>query len=102
LDISIDSVWLGWRLRSSFTYPDSTVVNTTYTARNQVKEIKRGSTVLAAYTYDLAGNRLTKELENGTIATSTYDDKGQLTLLAHEKNGATQAAFGSTGSVLGY
>jgi RHS repeat-associated protein len=75
-------VWLGWRLRSSLTYPD-------------------GSTVLAAYTYDLAGNRLTKELENGTIATSTYDDKGQLTLLAHEKSGATQAAFGYTYNSVG-
>jgi uncharacterized protein RhaS with RHS repeats len=58
--------WLGRRLRSSLTYPDGSVVHYTYTARNQLKEIKRGSTVLVTYTYDLVGNRLTKELENGT------------------------------------
>jgi hypothetical protein len=73
LDISIDLVWLGWRLRSSLTYPDGSVVHYTYTARNQLKEIKRGSTVLVTYTYDLAGNRLTKELENGTIADSVQN-----------------------------
>jgi RHS repeat-associated protein len=94
-------VWLGWRLRPSLTYPDGSVVHYTYTARNKVKEIKRGSSVLVTYTYDLAGNRLTKTLENGTIATSTYDDKGQLTLLAHEKSGATQAAFGYTYNSVG-
>jgi len=83
--------------RQSLTYPDATVVNYAYSARNQVKEIEAvGPPPLATYTYDFNGNRLTKNLENGTTTTYTYDVASRLTNIAHKKGSTNLATVGYT------
>ncbi len=70
------------------TYPDGMVQAIDYTARNQVATMSvDGPPPLASFTYDPAGNRLSKTLENGTVTTSTYDISGLLTGLTHANGG---------------
>jgi RHS repeat-associated protein len=59
-----------------------------YTGRQQVKTIGYNGALAASYTYDLAGNRLTRTLANNTVAKYTYDADNQLTVL-EEDQGAT-------------
>jgi RHS repeat-associated protein len=42
-----------------------------------------GPPPLATFTYDAAGNRLSRSLENGITSTYAYDNDGQLTSLSH-------------------
>lgn len=81
--------------RVTLGYPDNaSTVTYTYTARNQLKEvIADGPPPLATYTYDLAGNPTVKALEDGTTATSTYDDANRLASLVHQKGSTTFASF---------
>jgi RHS repeat-associated protein len=88
--------------RASLTYPGGTVVEYTYTARNQLKDvIADGPPPLAAYTYDLAGNRIGKALENGTHTAYEYDDANRLLSIDHRKAGVTLQRFDYTLDILG-
>jgi RHS repeat-associated protein len=61
------------------TYPDGTQVGVGLTGRNQVAAIATNATSpLASYTYNLSGTRATKALENGTVATYSYDNANRL------------------------
>ena len=78
--------------RASLTSPDASVTGYTYTARNQVHEITDGTPPpLARFTYDLAGRRLTKQLEldaagvGATNTAYTYNPAGHLTRLWHKR-----------------
>ena len=71
--------------RASLTDPSGSVITYSYSGRNQVEAIVAdGPPPLATFTYDTAGNRTSRSLENGIItSTYTYDDDGRLTSLAH-------------------
>lgn len=78
--------------RASLTSPDGSVTGYTYTARNQVRDITDGAPPpLARFTYDLAGRRLTKNLEldaAGVGLTNTaysYNSAGHLTKIWHKR-----------------
>jgi RHS repeat-associated protein len=72
--------------RSTLTHPDGTVISTTYTARSQIASINDdGPPPLATFTYDLAGRRVTKNLENTTSTSYLYDQTDQLTALVHNR-----------------
>ena len=64
---------------SQLTYPDNTVLTYGYDARNDVSSIAQGGTQVVGYTYDLAGNRISKTLANGVASTLTYDSNERLT-----------------------
>jgi hypothetical protein len=58
--------------RAALVYPDGTETTDGYTARNQLATVSaEGPPPLAAYGYDLAGNRIRKTLENGTSTAYT-------------------------------
>ncbi len=83
--------------RASLTYPSGTVVEYTYTNRNQIAQITAdGPPPLATYGYDLAGNRTAKALENGSSTAYVYDDKGQMTSLTHSNGGGAFASYAYT------
>ncbi len=81
--------------RATMTNPDSSqLVQYAYTARNQVASITvGGAPPMASFTYDAAGNRLTKALENGTTASYAYDDASRLTTVTHANSGTNLAAL---------
>jgi len=69
-------------------------VNHDYTDRNQIASIAvDGSPPLASYTYDLDGNRTTKNLENGTEAAYGYDDASRMTNIVHSAGLGVFASF---------
>jgi len=71
--------------RASLTNPAGTVVNYSYSNRNQVASIVAdGPPPLASFTYDTAGNRISKCLENGVTSTYNYDDASRLTSIVHD------------------
>jgi RHS repeat-associated protein len=80
------------------TYPDSSAVSYAYYADNSLHTATVGSDV-TTFTYDPAGNTLTKALpsSNGYVATFTYDYAGRLTSLTNAKNGSTLSSFNYTG-----
>ena len=51
----------------------------TYTGSDEFQTITNNSALLAGYTYDAAGNRLTRSLANSTVAKYTYDADNRLT-----------------------
>jgi RHS repeat-associated protein len=81
-------------LRQSMTYPNGQVVNYTYTNRNQIASIIPAGITLVNYQYDFNGNRIGKNLQNGTTAGYTYDAAGRLLSISHQKGGASFASFG--------
>jgi len=64
---------------NTLTYPDSTGLTYGYNNRNQVTGISQGGTSVASYSYDAAGNPVTKNLANGVNSTLTYDTVERLT-----------------------
>ena len=83
--------------RASLTYPDGSVVTSSYTNRNQLKAIQAGGPPpLATYTYDLNGNRIGKNLENGTVTSYSYDNASRLTQMKHTMGVTTLAQFDYT------
>ncbi len=73
-------------------YPDGTVVDYTYTSRNQLYQVySDGVPALATYGYDVAGRPLSLALENSVNTTTTYGTAGQLTSVLHSK--AAAASF---------
>jgi YD repeat-containing protein len=70
--------------RVSVQYPGGMQVAYTHTARGQVSSISvDGPPPLVTYTYDAAGRRVGKMLENGVGTTYGYDVAGRLTNLVH-------------------
>jgi len=67
--------------RTSMTYPDGTVVNYSYTGRNQLAAVAGSQGIGATYQYDAAGNRITKTLGNGITTSYGYDAASQLLTL---------------------
>ena len=59
-----------------------------YTGRDQMKTINNNGSALATYTYDAAGNQLTRTLANTTVARYTYDADNRVTILEQDQ-GAT-------------
>ncbi|WP_038164680.1 RHS repeat domain-containing protein [Verrucomicrobium sp. BvORR106] len=73
---------------TSVTYPGGSVVDYSYTARGQVKDIQAdGPPPLASYTYHANGERATRSLENGTVTTYTIDDASQTTSVVQSNGG---------------
>jgi len=65
--------------------------------RNQVKDIiVVGPPPPISYTYDTAGNRVGRSLENGTITAYSYDDAGRLASLEHKIGGVSLQRFDYT------
>ncbi len=66
-------------------YPDGHPVDYAYTPRHQLSLVTAdGPPPLAAYTYNLAGERTLLARENGLQSTSTFDVAGQITSLKHQ------------------
>jgi RHS repeat-associated protein len=88
--------------RTTLTYPNGTVLTTSYTGRNQIRDIAAsGPPPLVTYTYDASGNREGKTLENGTNTAYTYDDAGRLANLDHKKGAVSLQRFDYTINAVG-
>lgn len=76
-------------LRSKITYPDGKQFITSYTERNQPYEINFNflTNPLVRYTYDLAGRRTKRELNNSTQTDYTYGACGLITSIEHANAG---------------
>eukprot|EP00752_Nemacystus_decipiens_P015804 g14114.t1 len=57
---------------TTLTYPDSTTVTRTYTARNQRQETRYQGALIADYTYDAGARETQRTLGNGLDTTFTY------------------------------
>lgn len=80
--------------RASLGYPSGSVVNYTYTNRNQVSSVVAdGPPPLATYTYNADGTRATKALDNGTVTTYGYDSGNQLLNVVHTKGATSLQRF---------
>lgn len=83
--------------RANVTYPSGSVVAYGYTSRRQLESVTAdGPPALATYTYDLAGRRTGKVLENGVSTTYTYDGSAQLLSLNHALSTTTLATYAYT------
>ena len=70
--------------RTTITTPAGSVINYTYTGRNQVGSITAdGGPALATYAYDLAGNRTGRTLENNTATAYQYDAANRFLGIIH-------------------
>lgn len=79
MQLSYDNVG---RISSKTETVGSTHVFTyTYDADGRLTQVARDGAVNEAYTYDLNGNRLSKQLNAGPIITATYDAQDRLTAL---------------------
>ena len=60
--------------RTKITYPDGTVVDRSYTDRDQLGQIDYQSSLVASYLYDDAGRRTSRTLGDtpGTVTTYTF------------------------------
>lgn len=77
-------------LRQSLSYPSGEVVDTTYTARNQIDAISAGGPPpVADYSYHLDGTLASKTLETGAVAIYGYDAANQLLNVTHSQGATT-------------
>jgi RHS repeat-associated protein len=79
-------------LKKTLTYPDSFQLSYIYTARKQLKTISQNQKLLVSYSYDLAGNRLTKILTPSDVtqtATYEYDVANRLKTITRKSNQTT-------------
>jgi RHS repeat-associated protein len=87
---------------AEITYSSSPVVSFERNGRGAIVEVWAGAAwPLAEYSYDLAGRRTGKTLENGTETTYDYDDAGRLLSIAHTSGMTTVASFEYTHDTLG-
>lgn len=84
--------WAGGQTKQ-ITYPDSSTVNFAFYADNTLYTVT--GTATTTYTYDPAGNPLTRTLPstNGYVATMTYDYAGRITGVTNAKSGVTLSSF---------
>lgn len=88
--------------RATTTYPDGTAIGYGYTERNELGSVTAGGPPpLATYTYDLAGKRTGRMLENGVVSSSAYDNAGRLTSLTHTSGTSTVSGIGYTLNAVG-
>ena len=66
----------------SITYPDGKTVHYGYDEQMRLSELKEGDRIIS-YGYDEQGRLKNKQLPNGTSTIWKYDEKSQLTELAH-------------------
>ena len=64
---------------SSYTYPDGSVVDRTYTDRGQLATIARNSTTIDTRTYDDGGRMTSSAYNNGVSETRAYNNDNTLT-----------------------
>ena len=88
--------------RSRITYPDGTTEHYNYNANNQITELinaKADGTVISSYqyTYDSAGNQLTKTEEKGTT-TYTYDYLNRLSTVTEPNGKETSYTYDGAGN----
>lgn len=79
-------------LRATLTYPDTKAFTYSYTQRNQLSGIEFNLLLvnpLVSYTYDLAGRRTAREMNNSGETLYTYDDAGRATLIEQKNAGGT-------------
>lgn len=80
--------------RGTMTNPDGSEVSYDYTGRNQLSTISvDGSPALVTYTYDLNGNRLTKDLENETHTNYAWDEANRNINVDHQNSSGSFARF---------
>ncbi|MBE7173357.1 MAG: RHS repeat protein [Williamsia sp.] len=80
-------------LKSSLVYPDGNTVRYNYSGRNQLSGIAENGLPAASYSYDANGNRIKKDLYNGTGTVYTYDDANHTLLVDNQKTGASFGRF---------
>lgn len=81
-------------LRDSLVYPDGTSVTYEYNSRELISDIYANDpTPLVKYRYDLNGNRIYKELENGVKTTYEYDAANRLLILDNRNNAGSVSRF---------
>ncbi|MCC7073298.1 MAG: lamin tail domain-containing protein [Deltaproteobacteria bacterium] len=79
---------------SEIAYSSGPVVSFVRNGHGAIVEVWTGGTgPLAEYSYDLAGRRDGKTLENGTETAYDYDDAGRLLSIAHTSGMTTIASF---------
>lgn len=88
--------------RSKVIYPDNTTESYTYDKKNQVISLinkKSDGTVISSYqyTYDGAGNQLTKTEEKGTT-TYTYDNMNRLSTVSEPGGKTTSYTYDAAGN----
>ena len=64
--------------RTGITYPDGSVVTRSYTQRDQLAQIGYNSAMVAQFTYDNNGRRLTRKLGDTPQRVTTYSYSGRL------------------------
>lgn len=74
---------------TGLTSPDGAVTGYTYDADGRVTQVKNGAAVVADYTHDADGNTLTISRADGSTATRTYNNLGQLTRITDATTAAT-------------
>ena len=69
-----------------------------YYANGWLDDVKYNNNIIAQYSYDSAGNRLSAGLGNGTSTAYAYDSdpRYRLTGITHSKSGTTLAQIGYT------
>lgn len=89
---------------TGLTSPDGAVTGYTYDADGRVTQVRNGATVIADYTHDLDGNTLTVTRADGSTATRTYNNLGQLTRIIDATTTATlldeSYAYDTAGNLL--
>ncbi|MEJ5315275.1 MAG: DUF6531 domain-containing protein, partial [Anaerolinea sp.] len=89
--------------RTQITFPalQERTLSYHYNSLDLLDEVWEGSTLLAHYTYDLAGRLSGISLANGITSTLTYDRAGQLTHLIYQKDGLPLADYTYTYNEVG-
>lgn len=80
-------------LMSSMMYPGGNTVSYNYNGRNQVSSINENGMLVASCSYDANGNRIKKNLYNGTSTIYAYDDANRTLLVDNQKAGISFGRF---------
>ena len=68
--------------QSTITYPDGTVLNRSYTDRNQLHQLTYGGTVVDTRTYDAGRRMLSSAYNNGVSQTRAYNNDNTLSSIS--------------------
>ena len=68
--------------QSTITYPDGTVLNRSYTDRNQLHQLTYGGTVVDTRTYDAGRRMLSSAYNNGVSETRAYNNDNTLSSIS--------------------
>jgi len=84
----------GKRTGITYTSPVSKTITYQYNTLDQLTDVLDGTTLLADYTYDIAGRLIETVLGNDVTSTIGYDPSGQLTSLTYATGGQLPQADG--------